>query len=163
MTIVKVSTIAGDSTPCTQLATDSGAGSADNVSGRILTLHRHDAILKADWDDLHAIGLTKNYLSTTISTSGDNTVIAAPGSGNTLSIPFFSLENESATEVTVILKSGATNRYRAVLSPKSTAGSFRIVEMPLHMPLNMAVNEALVVNILGALSVGVNVAYFVRS
>jgi hypothetical protein len=162
MPTINVSTIAGDASPCVQLAEDLGAGSADNVSGKILALHRHDAIYKAAWDDLHGVDLVKNYISTTVSTSGDNTVIAAPGSGNTLSIPFFSIENESATEVTVILKSGATNRYRAVLSPKSTAGSFRIVEMPLHMPLSMAVNEALVVNISGAFSVGINVAYFVR-
>lgn len=163
MATLNVSTISGDSSPCVQKAEDLGSGSADNVAGKILTLHRHDAIYKADWDVVHGIGLTKNYLTTTINTSGDNTVIAAPGSGNTISIPFFSLENESATEVTVILKSGSTNRYRVVLSPKSTAGSFRIVEMPLHFPLNMATNEALMVNLSGALSVGVNVAYFVRS
>ena len=163
MPTLNVSTIAGDSSPCVQKAEDLGTGSADNVAGKILTLHHHDAIYKAAWDSLNGIGLTKNYLTTTVSTNGDNTVIAAPGSGNTISIPFFSLENESASEVTVILKSGGTNRYRAVLSPKSTAGSFRIVEMPLHMPLNMGINEALLINLSGALSVGVNVAYFVRS
>ena len=163
MATVKVSTIAGDSTPCTQLAEDVGTGSADNVSGKILTLHRHDAIYKEAWDALYAVNLTKNYLATTVSTSGDNTVIASPGAGNRISIAWLHLDNESATEVTVILKSGATNRFRCVLSPKGTAGSFREMTLPVHMPLEMVANEAFVVNLNGAVSVGVSAAYHVRS
>jgi hypothetical protein len=163
MATVLVSTIAGDSTPCTQIATDSGAGSADNVSGRILTLHRHDAIYKEAWDELYANNFVKNYLVTSISTSGDNTVIAAPGAGNRISIAWFHLDNQSATEVTVILESDTTARFRCVLSPKGSAGSFREMVLPAHMPLDMIANQALVVNLSAAVSVGVSVAYHVRN
>jgi hypothetical protein len=163
MPTVNVSTIAGDSTPCVQRAEDLGSGSADNVSGKILAIHRHDAIFMGVWNTLHGVGLTKNYFTGTVASSGDNTAIAAPGSGNRLSIAYLSLGNESATEVTVIIKSGATNRWRGVLSPKGSAGSFREISFPVHMPLDLVANNALVVNLSAAVSVGVNAYYFVRT
>jgi len=164
MATVNVSTIAGDSTPCVQLAEDLGSGSADNVSGKVLTLHRHDAIYYEAWNSLNAVDLTKTYVATTISTNGDNTVISSPGSGNRISVAWFHIGNESATEVTAIIESGgSTARFRCVLAPKGTAGSFREMSFPAHMPLDMIANQSLVINLSAAVSVGVSIAYHVRS
>lgn len=163
MATINVATIDGNSSPCVQRAEDLGSGTADSVAGKVIAIHRHDAIYKADWDILHGIGLTKNYLTTTVSSSGDNTAVVAPGVGSSISIAYLSLGNESATEVTVIIKSGAVNRWRGVLAPKGSAGSFREISFPVHMPLDLVSNNALVVNLSTGVSVGVNAYYFVRS
>ena len=160
MATLNVSTIAGDASLCVQKAEDLGTGSADNVAGKVLALHRHDAIYKAAWDDLNGTLLVKYYICTTVSTSGDNTVIAAPGASNRISVAWFSLVNESASDTTVIVKSGSTDRFRYALPQK---GSSVEMSFPAHLPLEMAVNQPLVVNLSAANSIGLNIAYFIRS
>lgn len=160
---INVSAKDGDALPFTFRGIDRGAGSPASVAGKVVTLTHHDDLWKAAWDSLYAIGLTKNFLSATVSTSGDTTLVAAPGSGNRFGIAWLHLQNESATETTVTIKSGSTERYRAVLSAKGTAGSFRAVEFPVYMPLETIANQALVIGLSGANAIGYSLAYHVRT
>jgi len=161
---INVSAKDGDALPFTFRGIDRGAGSAASVAGRIVTLTHHDDLWKAAWDSLYAVGITKNYYSAVLSTSGNNTAIAAPGSGNRLSIAWLRMANESATETTVLLTSGANQIFRAVLAPKGTAGASSVeMSFPVYMPLEVAVNTALVVNLSGANAIGISAAYHIRS
>lgn len=56
-------------------------------------------------------GTTKTITraSIDIATSGDNTIISAPGSGNRIKIIAYKLQNTSDTDLTVILKTGSTS------------------------------------------------------
>jgi hypothetical protein len=164
MATINVATIDGNSSPCVQRAEDLGSGTADSVAGKVIAIHRHDAITYAAWVDVHGYGLTKSFLSSTVSTSGDTTLVAAPGASSFVSIPWFRLANESATETTVLLKSGAsTQRFRAVLAPKGTAGSSVEMAFPVNMPLDIATNEALVLNSSAAVAVGYSIGYLVKA
>ena len=160
---INVSAIDGGALPFTLRGVDRGTGSADSVAGKVVTLTHHDDLFKAAFDSFYGIGLTKVYYSAAISTSGNNTLVAAPGTGNRISVAWFRLANESATEVTVLITSGANQRFRAVLGPKGTAGQSVEMSFPVHMPLEMGVNTALVINISSAVAVGVSLAYHVRS
>ena len=160
---INVSAIDGGALPFTLRGVDRGTGSADSVAGKVVTLTHHDDIFKDAWESFYGVGLTKNYLSSTVSASGDTTLVAAPGAGSRFSIPWLHLQNESATEVTVRILSGATERYRAVLSAKGTAGSFRMAEFPVHMPLETITNQALIINLSSANSIGYSLAYVVKS
>lgn len=162
---INVSAKDGDALPFTFRGVDRGAGSAASVAGRSVTLTHHDDLWKAAWDTLYAVGVTKNFLSSTVSASGDTTLAAVPGAGNRFSIPWLHLQNESATEVTVRILSGTTERYRAVLSAKGTADSFRVAEFPVHMPLETIANQALVIHLSGAGGnpIGYSLAYHIRS
>jgi hypothetical protein len=164
MATINVATIDGNSSPCVQRAEDLGSGTADSVAGKVIALHRHDAIAYAAWVDVHGYGLTKNYLSSTVSTSGDTTLVAAPGASSFISIPWLQLANESSTETTVLIKSGAsTQRFRRVLAPKGTAGSSVEMAFPVNMPLDIATNTALVINLGGANAIGYSIGYLVKA
>ena len=164
MATVNVSAISGDSTPFVMRAEDLGSGTADSVSGKILALHNHDAIFKAEFDSLYGVGLTKNVLSSTVSASGDTQLVAAQGSGNRISIAWVRLANESATETTVELRSGSTEIFRSVLAPKSTAGaSSTEMIFPAYFPLETAANAALNINLSGANTIGYSIGYQIRS
>ncbi len=162
MPTVNLSAIAGDNTPFVMRAEDLGSGSASSVSGKILAPHSHDAIMKEAWDTLNNVGLTKLFLSASISTSGSTSIISAPGSGNKISIAYLVLANESSTETTVRLLSGATEIYRAMLSPKASAGSVREISFPVHHPLECGTNAALSINLSGANAIGYSLGYVVK-
>jgi hypothetical protein len=164
MATINVATIDGNSSLLVQRAEDLGSGTADNAAGKVIAIHRHDAIAYAAWVKVQGYGLTKNYLSSTVSASGDTTLVAAPGASSFISIPWFRLANESATETTVLLKSGAsTQRFRAVLAPKGSAGFSVEMAFPVNMPLEIATNEALVINLGGANAIGYSFSYFVKA
>ena len=160
MATINVPIIDGNGVPFVTRGEDLGSGSAGNTSGKVIALHRHDAILYADWSSLYGVGLTKNYATGTIATLGDNTVVAAAGSGNRISIAYLVLTNEAATANTVIVKSGAVNRARFFLPANSTLPP---IEFPISFPLETAANTALILNLSAATSVGYSIGYYVRS
>lgn len=95
---------------------------------------------------------------TTEADSGDNTVIAAPGTGLRLVIVDLVIQNESATATTVLVKSGSTTKWRSLLD------QYRAFSLSAQQPyeFRLGTNEALVVNLSGANSHGVSVRYFVE-
>jgi hypothetical protein len=159
-----IAAINGNSEPFLIKAEDLGAGTADSPAGKVVALHNHDAIFLDAWSSITDYGINKSYYSAAISTSGDNTLVAAPGVGSYISVKWLHIGNESATETTVLIKSGAsTQRFRCVLSPKGTAGEHRYIEFPIHSPLNVDTNEALVANLSGPNAIGISAGYIVKS
>lgn len=92
-----------------------------------------------------------------ISSSGDNTIIAAPGSGKFLAIDFITLL--PTTAVTVQLKSGSTN-YGGPL-PLDAKQPFTFENATRHPNgvITCADNEAFVVNLGSAVQCGGFVKY----
>ena len=164
MTTINLAAINGNSEPFLIRAEDLGTGTADSPAGKVLALHNHDAIFLSAWSDITDHGINKLYYSGVIATSGDNTLVAAPSGGSYISIKWIHINNESATETTVLIKSGAsTQRFRCLLSPKGTAGSFRQIEFPAHLPLNLDSNQPLIVNLSAPNSIGISAGYTVKS
>lgn len=95
---------------------------------------------------------TEEMASINISSSGDNTIIAAPGDGKYLAIDFIAMMPTSA--VSVQLKSGTTN-YGGPY-PLDAKQSFTI-ENAVHYQggvIKCGNNEAFVINLNGAVQVG---------
>lgn len=98
------------------------------------------------------------FATNTFNTSGDNTIIAAPGANKQLRIISFQLQNESAVATTAIVKFGATAKWRGLfqtqgflISPLITSG----------LEWRLPANTALVVNLSGANSFGYSIQYYV--
>ena len=93
-------------------------------------------------------------------TSGDNTVIAAPGASNRIVVKSILVQNESAVATTTLLKSGANTRRRALLQNQGdgVAWSFDRGD-----EWRLGENEALVLNLSGANSHGVTVDYLAEA
>lgn len=163
MTVINLAAINGNSEPFLIRAEDLGTGTADSPAGKVLALHNHDAIFMDAWNSFTDFNFNKNYYSGTFSTSGDNTIIASPGASSYISIKWLHIGNESTTETTAIIKSGATiERFRCVLTSKSSTGSFRQITFPESSPLNLDPNQALIINLNGANSVGVSLGYTIK-
>lgn len=91
------------------------------------------------------------------STSGDNTVIAAPASGKQVVISSFVIQNESGTDTTVLLKFGAATVLRLVLPAK---GDGIMWQFPDGLCWKAGDAAAVVVNLSGANAVAVSVSYW---
>jgi len=97
--------------------------------------------------------------ATTEADSGDNTVLAAPGAGKALEIKRFMVQNESATDTTVLVKAGTTTYYRALLQEAACltdAFGWNSADCDVW---RLPANTALIVNLSGANSHGVTVHY----
>lgn len=93
--------------------------------------------------------------ATATATSGDQTLVAAPAAGNHLVVKDLLVQNESAVETTVILKSGTTAKWRAKLAANaSLALSFADGE-----EWRLGTAEALVLNLSGANSHGYSIRH----
>ena len=96
----------------------------------------------------------------TVATSGDNTLITAPGTGLRIVLVSWSWWNESSTDTTAILKStslGSIDRY-----VQTAKGSGKIVDLGDSYVVKLAENEALLLNLSGANSHGYSVRYFIE-
>jgi hypothetical protein len=102
--------------------------------------------------------VTQTKLTGTTATSGDNTLIAAPGSGKQIVISQLILQNESATATTLVVKAGATAILR-VLCQNQGDGLSQVY--PPERCLAIGDNTALVLNLSGANSCGYTVLYYV--
>lgn len=93
----------------------------------------------------------------TINTSGDNTIISAPGAGQRIYITKLQIQLEASTTTTVLIKSGVTTigRIRCVAD-----GDGKIEPYSLGLERRLGVNEALVLNLSGNNAVGYEVEYY---
>lgn len=92
----------------------------------------------------------------TAASSGDNTIIAAPGSGQRLRLHKVQIQLEAATATTVLIKSGSTTFDRLYCA---AAGDGKIDVYPVGREKALGTNEALVFNLSGANSCGYTVRY----
>lgn len=100
------------------------------------------------------------FATGTVSSSGDNTIIAAPVAGQEIKIVALQLQNESSAETTMILKFGATAKWRLVTTAKPDG---MVIPIPAGRAWPVGDNVALVLNLSGANSSGYNVAYYVAA
>lgn len=100
------------------------------------------------------------FLTGTTATSGDNTLIAAPGVGLTIVIAGFQLQNESATATTLKLRFGAADVYRALCQAQ---GDGALCIFPPGRNWRVGDNTALVLNLSGANSCGYSLWYYVEA
>lgn len=100
---------------------------------------------------------TISFYSGTAATSGDNTIIAAPGAGVQIVISQIMVQNESDVATTAIVKDGATGIWRSLHQYK---GSGLTLTMQQGREWRLTANTALVLNLSGANSHGVSVAYW---
>lgn len=101
---------------------------------------------------------TLTFATGTAASSGDNTLIAAPGANVQIVIVGFQLQNESAvTSVTTVLKFGATAKYRALLAAGAFAPSYGKVSW------KVGDNTALVLNLSAAVSTGYTIWYYTEA
>ena len=109
--------------------------------------------------DLSNASRTLMYATGTAGTSGDNTLIAAPGAGKQLKIVKLQLQNESSTATVNIVKFGTVAKWRI----KAAADSVQLsAPIPDGEEWAVGANLALVLNLGGANSHGYNVQYYVE-
>ena len=92
--------------------------------------------------------------------SGDNTIVAAPGAGFRLRVKYLSIQNETSTSTTLLVKWGETIRGRKVLINQS---------MPYYYygergnEWLLPANTALIANLSGANAHNYDIQYRVES
>jgi hypothetical protein len=105
--------------------------------------------------------LTTTVINTTKSATGDNEIVAAPGADVRIVVLSFLMQNESSTATTMILRSAATTNGWRYLG-QSQGDSLSMV-FSLARPWKLGTNEALNLNLDGANSCGMSVAYYTES
>lgn len=98
------------------------------------------------------------FATGTVSSSGNNQLIAAPGAGQ-IKIVTLQIQNESSIETTAILNFGATAKWRFMA--KERGAGFVLQLHPSYVWL-VGVGNALVLNLSGANSFGYNIVYYVE-
>ncbi|ACC81136.1 hypothetical protein [Nostoc punctiforme] len=93
----------------------------------------------------------------TINTVGDNTIIAAPGTGISINISYLKIQLEASTATTIILKSGATTKERILCQNQ---GDGLAINYFLNRELRLDANTALVLSLSGANSVNYAFHYY---
>lgn len=91
----------------------------------------------------------------TKSSSGNNEVVATPGAGKRLVVKDLLVQNESSTDTTVLLKSGSTTKWRAVLAGKASIS----LSFDRGDEWRLGINEALNLDLSGANSHGYSIRY----
>ncbi|RTK99378.1 MAG: hypothetical protein EKK57_09640 [Proteobacteria bacterium] len=100
------------------------------------------------------------FATGTASVSGDNTLIAAPGSGQEVVIVAAEVQNESAVETLIILKFGATTKWRFLAKDKGAGGQAPIQQgfvwhVGENIPLTLTLN--------GNNQIGYNIIYYLKT
>jgi len=172
------STAAKQDTGNTSLATLAGAVAGAEMQVDVLTLPALPAGTNAigklaansgvDIGDVDVTSLpdveiaekTITTQATTEADSGDNTLVAGPGSGQRIVVSSIVVQNESATATTILLKSGANTKRRALLQNQGDGVAW---SFPPGREWKLGDNEALIVNLSGANSHGVTVDYYTEA
>jgi hypothetical protein len=144
----------------TQSEVTSAINAATNVDAIELDADAILAILNSGVST-RALARTQSPTATGIvNTSGDNTIIAAPGAGQRIYITKLQIQLEASTATTVLIRSGATaiGRIRCVAD-----GDGKIETYSPGFERRLGVNEALIFNLSGANSVGFEVEYYTGS
>lgn len=97
--------------------------------------------------------------TSTASSSGDNTVIAAPGAGRRIVYRKIKVVNTTTMAVTVIVKYGSTSKKTAVLAAQVGSGEIFYEEDGVGLPAN----TALVLNLSAAVAVSYDLEYLTES
>jgi hypothetical protein len=100
------------------------------------------------------------FATGTAASSGDNTLIAAPGGGAQIRILALQIQNESATPTTLILKFGAVSKWRTLAQLQGDGLS---IPLPAGRGWPVGVGNALVLNLSGANSCGYSICYSVEA
>jgi hypothetical protein len=100
------------------------------------------------------------HITGTESTSGDNELVAAPGSGFRIVVTALTMQNESAVATTMKMKDGSTDKFR-ILGQNQGDGLGR--EFNLEQEWRLSENSALNFNLSGNNSCGYNVSYFLEN
>jgi hypothetical protein len=103
------------------------------------------------------VGSNVAVYSTTIAAAGNNTIIAAPAAGKRIVVYTMMVQNESATDTTIIVKDQVP-RWRALLSQY---GWF-VLAFGLLVSWKLNGATALVISLSGANSHGVSVQYSIE-
>lgn len=103
---------------------------------------------------------TLTFTTGTVSTSGDNTIIAAPGAGQQIYVRSLQIQNESSTATTAIIKFGTTAKWRVLMQNQGDGLAF---SFPIGGEWSVGDNTALVVNISGNNSVNVSVSHYTEA
>jgi hypothetical protein len=96
----------------------------------------------------------------TIATSGDNTIVAAPGSGIRVCLTNILFQQESTTPTVILLKDGSTvkKRFFGVLQ----GDGIPPITYPQGFELKLTANTALILNISSANTVGYSFEYYLE-
>lgn len=97
----------------------------------------------------------------TVASSGDNTLITAPGAGFRIVLLSWSWWNETATDTTAILKSTSINPIDRYV--QTAKGNGKILTLPTNYVVKLAENEALVLNLSDANSHGYSLLYYTEA
>jgi hypothetical protein len=108
------------------------------------------------WTKPPNLELTK--LCGATATSGDNTLVVAPGAGLQIIVSSLVLQNESSTATTLIVKAGATAVLRILCQSQ---GDGLALVFPPGSELRLGSNAALVLNLSGANACGYSIMYYV--
>ena len=101
---------------------------------------------------------SEQYRATaSVSGSGDQTIIAAPGAGKSIVISSLVLQNESATSTQMVLKAGSTAILRFLAH---TQGMYLSKEYSPSRELKLPSNTALVLNLGGANACSYSIVYY---
>jgi len=92
--------------------------------------------------------------------NGDNLIIAAPAAGNRIVVACFQIQLEADTETTMILKDGATNKFRFMAVGR---GGGLSLDFPAGREWKLTEASALNLNLSGANSTGYNVSYYTEA
>ena len=114
------------------------------------------------YDPQHSHAYAVNDATGTASSSGANTLIAAPGAGYRLKLLSVTLQKEAtdATVLTVLLKRGSTTFRRIVLVAQ---GDGYDRTWPVGRERRLGENEALVVDLSSALTLGYSIEYEIEA
>jgi len=93
----------------------------------------------------------------TAASSGDNTLVAAPGSGMRTVVTAIIVQEESGTATTMIVKQGSTAKVRFLGQNQGDGLAWRF---PAGRPWKLPDNAVLVLNLSGANQVGYTVEYY---
>lgn len=100
--------------------------------------------------------MARTRLTATAASSGDNTLVAAPGAGKRIVVHYFLIELEASTATAMILKDGSTAVFRRYAANE---GDGLVREFPGGAPWELTANAALILNLSGANTCGYNVEY----
>ena len=95
-------------------------------------------------------------LTNTVAAAGDTTLIAAPGVGLRVVASEVSFQNEGASDVTVLVKNGATTIRRFFLKVGAPP---TVIVLPTGKEWRLSANSAFVLNLSAAIAVGYNIGY----
>lgn len=99
-------------------------------------------------------------ISGTVSTSGHNSLVSAPGSGQRIVVVAFVIQNEAATANTMILEDGTTAKWRCL---GQNQGDGLALAFASGQCWRLANNAALQLNLSASTACGYSIAYYTEA